>query len=198
MENFTSLTDLSWDGVSNIRPKSVQCPNCASPTAVQSTACMESASRKSLRSTSWKMKSDAVDELLASGNGYCDKDFETQCTNCKTPITHDRLKAAKFCDDVKLLLERDVPMGGTVLGMEGIPWQFESTSDVLCASLCNVPNSLLEVGLGATILSAICAGKGPHNGARGSFSQKSNIGETTKDWYSAWRRAVNPGHSALS
>ena len=150
-KNFTSDVNLPWENLDDAGPKRVGCPGCKANVEVPWTTCADFAI-KIERNLPWNSFVNAVDEMLASGQGYCDKDFWISCRSCYASVSHESLKTSKFCNDLKTLLFDDVPMGGTVLGIDGIPWKFSSVSDPLCAQICKFPALLFRAGLGKKIL----------------------------------------------
>ena len=148
---FTSITALPWNELDDLSPKSLECTECKMRVKVAWTTCPDFAPNG--KYNSWKSLERDIDHMLSSGEGYCDKDFRTICTACGMDISHERLKAKKFCDDTQRLLDSNIPMGGTVLGDLGLPWKFlATTTDISCNTCCFVPNNLLQAGLGRKII----------------------------------------------
>ena len=90
--------------------------------------------------------------MLASGKGYCDRYFGISCTACGAYINHERLRAGKFCNDIKQLLDEQIPMGGTLLGNDGIPYKVGSQSDISCKYGARTINEFFLQGLGQKVL----------------------------------------------
>ena len=155
-KNFTSLTGLPWDNLTDDQPKQLDCPACEFKVNVPYTNYHEVADYNLHQSNSFDDLSLAIDDALSTGSGYCDREFRATCQSCGTHITHERLRANKFCRDVAMLLMDDVPMRGTLLGNEGIPKTFGEVTDILYERSCKFPNRLLKKGLGKKILD------GPH------------------------------------
>ena len=151
-KNFTSLTGLPWDNLDDLRPKQLSCPSCGSKQEVAYTTCPEHASPKMGRFDSLDSLSKAIDDVLSSGEGYCDKDFRTTCQICRSEINHESLKARKFRSDLDALIKGDVPMGGTVLGTDGVPKRFGPVMDHEYDFSCKFPNRFLRSGHGKKIL----------------------------------------------
>lgn len=164
---FTSMTGLPWDNLAVTGPRVVECPSCGRNNAAPWTTCADSPPDGMFRST--KDHAAAIDRMLSSGSGYCDRDFALSCRSCATTITHERLKAFKFCTDVKRLLSPDnVPMGGTLLGLDGIPWKVAGQTDITTKSIAQTTNALLSNGLGAKILQqASLSGRGSNESMEG-------------------------------
>lgn len=95
---------------------------------------------------------DNVKAMLASGEGFCDRDFLTLCPDCETKITHNVLRAGRFCADLKKSLADSTPMPGTILGLKGFPFRFEMYQDNHWKGVFNKVNALLSYGLGQKIL----------------------------------------------
>ena len=93
-----------------------------------------------------------VEAMLASGAGFCDRNFATTCSGCETQITHNTLRAGKFCSDLRQLLAKRTPMPGTILGLRGIPIKVGTSSDPSWKKVFFVVNNLLSYGLGQKIL----------------------------------------------
>jgi hypothetical protein len=160
--NFTSLTGLPWDQLDDPRQKQLTCPVCE-----KALECEFTFAGKHLGSTysSWESLARDIDDDLSIGLGFCDKDFTMSCPGCGTGIDHDRLRVGKFCQDIKKLITQDVPMGGTLLGYEGIPWRYGTKRDpMFISSAITGPfaNKLLEHGLGKDILRDVMLNKSKH------------------------------------
>jgi hypothetical protein len=95
---------------------------------------------------------ESVDGVLASGEGFSDRDFNAVCSGCKTTITHDILRANKFCNDVRQLLAKGTPMPGTILGPRGVPFRVGIYKDTNWNGVYEKVNNLLLFGLGQRIL----------------------------------------------
>ena len=144
------MTGLAWDSATaDVKDKSIPCPSCQSQLSVPWTAMSEPT----------KAVTDAslpgiIDGMLSTGTGYCDKDLSAPCPSCKTVITHERLRAGKFCADVRELLANDTPMSGTMLGTDGLPDRAFGQRDVLFKYVTQPPNNILRDGLGAKMLAS--------------------------------------------
>lgn len=103
---FESQLHLEWDNLHDPPSKEVQCPACQ--TSVQAL---------------WTEGGIgfSVKEAFKSSTGYADNSFQTQCPSCRRTINHDRLKVAKFRQDLSELLTHDRPMPGSIYNMNGIP-----------------------------------------------------------------------------
>ncbi|KAK5689092.1 hypothetical protein LTR17_026522 [Elasticomyces elasticus] len=169
-ELFISRVNLPWDNIADNREKTVFCPSCKAPSPVPwTTASTYDFGEKVTESNVWA----AVDIMLSSGTGYCDKDFEHICSSCSKKVTHPRLQAAKFCADVDQLLYNGVNMSGTWLSLDGWPpggvlgaknTQMKETRHKL---LTDFPNNLLLSGLGKIIID-----KGQIRGVRANDSME--------------------------
>jgi len=155
---FASLTGCSWDSVASTRGKEVQCPGCDSVQTAKWTTCSEHVPTGVIKS--YDELSVAIDSMLASGHGFCDKDFSLTCSCCSTNITHERLEADKFCSDVKQLVKNTVPMSGTILGPDGIPFTVGSVTDFQSKYVVRTTNGLLREGLGDKIVRGARIGEG--------------------------------------
>jgi len=147
---FERSTKLAWENLSDPIAKHVVCPQCDESQKIPMTTGPETGSDVSV--DNFEQVSAAVDGMLSCGTGYCDKALKATCSSCNADITHDSLSAGKFCHDLRALLGRNVPMGGTILGTKGIPWKFADVFDEQCEGICSFPNALLRAGLGKKIL----------------------------------------------
>lgn len=140
---------MKWDNLADGELKDLKCPNCNTELQVPWTTCCQSVrgNRNSDRSLA-----EDVDEMLASGEGFSDRGFRARCHRCLNPTTHDNLRAAKFCADVKRLLVERTPMPGTILGLKGFPFRYDFYRDDKWKGVFNKISNLLLLGLGQRIL----------------------------------------------
>ncbi|KAK3681210.1 hypothetical protein LTR37_020924 [Vermiconidia calcicola] len=150
-KDFTRITGLPWNNLDDLREKQLNCPGCDArlecPYTTPDFALIARGPYKSSKSLA-----KDVDAILSTGSGYCDKGFQASCPKCRTTFNHERLRAKKFCNDVEKLLSDQVPMGGTVLGKEGIPIRFGKVKDTQFIFGGHFPKHLLLGGLGRKIL----------------------------------------------
>ncbi|KAK3676397.1 hypothetical protein LTR78_003673 [Recurvomyces mirabilis] len=147
---FAGMTGLKWDSASSdVKDKSIVCPSCQSQLSVPWTAMSEPT-----RAVTESTLPDIIDGMLSTGTGYCDKDLLASCPSCKTTVTHERLRAGKFCSDIKKLLNNDTPMGGTMLGTSGLPGKAAGQRDILFKYVTLPPNNILRDGLGGKLLAS--------------------------------------------
>ena len=130
-QNFANAAGLHWDQLNDLRTKEVKCPACFKTIKCAYTTAPEIASLRIGSYSTWDSLSLHVDDLLSSGTGFCDRQLVTVCPHCATDVTHDRLKVAKFWCDLQRLAAEDLPMGGTLLGYQGIPWRFGKVEDTM-------------------------------------------------------------------
>ncbi|CAK3832178.1 Hypothetical predicted protein [Lecanosticta acicola] len=150
--SFTSLTGLPWHNLEDVNSKRVICPSCnMQDNWAAWTTCFDYA--PSTQITNEKVLGGVIDDMLSSGRGFCDKDFRLQCRNCLERFTHERLRSGKFCNDMKKLIHDDVPLGGTCLGHEGIPYTAFGKRDITSEVVNVVCNDLFKKGLSQTIIS---------------------------------------------
>lgn len=151
-ERWESVVDNSpWDGLAAQEGglnnhRVVKCHRCNANTMAPWTTCADGQFSKKITMPDALLR--AVDQMLSSGEGYCDKDFELPCGSCRHTITHDTLQAGKFCQDIEMLLKRDRPLGGTVLGLTGIPGHAFGRKD----EVLDDPNKLFVARLGSWVL----------------------------------------------
>ncbi|KAK1820449.1 hypothetical protein LTR12_005175 [Friedmanniomyces endolithicus] len=158
---FTASTMLPYDNLADARDNAMDCPSCKTTIMVPWTT-VSAYGTKEKYTTS--MLPAAIDAVLSQGSGYCDPGFYADCPTCpKTVWTHQRLKAAKFCGDVQLLLERGLPLGGTLFGLDGLPGKVAGHKDGSWKSMNLLPNDLLYEGLGKTIVDSQYLNRGGLN-----------------------------------
>lgn len=147
--SFEGLTGHTWDNLAGTSAKAVRCSKCNAEAFTPWTTCIDNAPRENI--ADYSILEVSIDEMLASGKGYCDADFFHLCPECQEIMTHDTLRVGKFCNDVKKLLRDDVPMAGTVLGQKGIPWVAFDKRDIETEA-CGMPNMLFKKGLGKLVI----------------------------------------------
>lgn len=103
---FERQLHLKWDNLHDSPSKEIRCPACQSLTHVPWTEGGIGAS---------------VKEAFKEATGYADNSFRTSCSSCRLTIDHDRLKVAKFREDLEGLLSHDRPMPGSIYDINGIP-----------------------------------------------------------------------------
>nr|POE56788.1 glycine-rich domain-containing protein 1 [Quercus suber] len=182
---FASITSRSWDNPADADSILLNCPTCLAETEVNWTTCP--VPTKSRTAASFEAVSDIIDKRLSEGTGFCDKDLLVHCPSCYNRITHETLKAGKFLRDVDSLLERHIPMGGTLLGMSGIPGKVEGQKDITFEPFTEFPNNLLLAGLGQRMTSTRKLIRGAQ-GDQGMEGVRSVIEEATED--SSYMRRV--------
>lgn len=151
-EHFHALTSLAWsDGKDS--GKRLSCFNCSKVLVVPWTTCR---TEPQAAGTVLPLSQASVETLLAQGQGFADKNFVSSCPECGHIIKRDHLCAEKFLKDVHLLLDQDVNMPGTVLGLDsGIPGAVAlktTVRDYTCSTSCSFPNRLLKAGLGDALI----------------------------------------------
>ena len=127
----------------------MSCPSCDADVHVPWTTCCQNATEKA---NPEMILADNVDQVLASGEGFSDRDFKSHCSACGITLTHDLLRANKFCIDVKQLLSDKTPMPGTILGLRGLPFKVGIYNEVKWYAVFRAVNNLLLAGLGKRIL----------------------------------------------
>lgn len=140
---------IQWDNLIDGDAKKLNCPSCQANIHVPWTTCCQHTTEKP---KSDRNLAENVDAVLASGEGFSDRDFSATCPGCEIRITHDLLRADKFCTDVRQLLTKGTPMPGTILGLRGLPFRFGIYHEVKWYSVYNKVNNLLLFGLGQRIL----------------------------------------------
>nr|XP_001391574.2 hypothetical protein ANI_1_1760064 [Aspergillus niger CBS 513.88] len=101
---FESQINSSWDNLFDPPTTTVPCPNCGIQIVVE-----------------WTMGKDLADVKLPFEDftGLADKGFRATCHNCQYLVDHDRLKLAKWRQDVRSLLEQNRPMPGCFYNLRG-------------------------------------------------------------------------------
>ena len=145
---FTSSIPIPWDNLGSI-DKTINCPGCNALNPVPWT---EAAVHEPTDKIHESALSGAIDSMLTSGNGYCDRDMKLPCSSCGSSITHESLKAGRFYADVEKLLERETPIAGSLFGLDGLPGKTAGRKDHNFTLMLKVPNNLLLDGLGEQLL----------------------------------------------
>ncbi|KAK5167340.1 uncharacterized protein LTR77_007039 [Saxophila tyrrhenica] len=151
--NFARSTN--WNQLRDADVARFSCPGCLGGVQSPWTTVSEKAARLLSGCHDWDSLSKGVDNVLSSGRGFADKDFSMRCPYCMTDINHERLKAAKFCNDARKLIKDDVMMPGTPLGYEGIPLKWGKKSDTMFAYFGKMgpfANRFVKLGLGMSII----------------------------------------------
>src|ERR1700760_1276019 len=138
---FEEATALKWDSLDDSSQTIVICPMCDATNSVPWT-----------REFYWDIETHQIDP----GTGLADSDFTQKCERCNFRIDHDTLRAQKFRNDVQRLLEKGVPMPGTVLAPQGQPREHETMRAINFAQppASMVPNETLIKPVGTTIISS--------------------------------------------
>ncbi|KAL8766036.1 MAG: hypothetical protein Q9209_007065 [Squamulea sp. 1 TL-2023] len=103
---FHRATGFEWNSLDDDQQHTFNCPKCAMPKQVMWTTL--------ITADFWEESSHKD-----RGFGFADPDFRTSCHQCLTPITHETLRVRKFQNDRKALLQKDLPMPGTLLNTKG-------------------------------------------------------------------------------
>lgn len=180
-----SLTGLRWNSLEDLRDRVMQCTECKAELEVPWTTCHKYAPAPGRQDSV-----TAIDTMLSSGTGFCDKDFRVTCKNCMERMSHNQLRSAKFCNDVKNLLGNDVPLGGTVLGDQGLPWIAFGKRDIQTETITRLPNALFLHGLGETLLQWRKKGK---TAVRSMDEVRTSIEDATRD--SGYMRKVRNSYA---
>ncbi|KAL6714165.1 hypothetical protein ACLMJK_008659 [Lecanora helva] len=111
---FEGATGCAWDSLTDPPEAKVCCPRCSEIRYVPWTHWNSPAA---WTSESYLGKSKLKGEVAAFG--LADKYFSFQCP-CGTVLDHELLKVQKFRRDMQALCEDDIPMPGTLLGVNGV------------------------------------------------------------------------------
>lgn len=103
---FERQVRSKWDNLDNPLNKEIQCIRC-----------------KKMNSVLWTegKLGISLQDAYAGSTGLADKSFLLECQHCKVKIDHDRLRVAKFRNDLLQLMEFDRPIPGALLNMNGVP-----------------------------------------------------------------------------
>ena len=103
---FQSGIGLPWNSLDDNQQAMIRCPNCARPMHVPWTT--------SITASAWR------EPFFGEyGRGLTDPSFETTCCGCQFVITHETLRVHKFQIDCRSLIEKNLPMPGTILNSKG-------------------------------------------------------------------------------
>lgn len=139
--HFSKLTGLQWEGMTDIKARPTLCPACSTVNHVPWTTQIGSLG---FPNTPTRLEAK-LDEILSRGHGFCDKDLRHRCTGCPTYITHDRLRLTKFAIDVERAQVNNIPMSGTILGLQGIPWEAHGRTDSTTDAISSFPNQMIRI-----------------------------------------------------
>jgi len=129
-QTFEQGVNLKWDNLFDPPGKEIECPRCTRPKTVIWT---EGGIGESL------------EEAFKGNTGYADASFEAQCEYCRLRINHDRLKVAKFRQDLTELLSSNRPLPGTIYNLNGIPeGRLRGTRNVWAWNNMTFPNRLMK------------------------------------------------------
>lgn len=102
---FETGSGLAWDSLNDPPNATVQCPKCSRKLSCPWTTCDD-----------YLSVGIAGEEL---DSGFAAKQFEVQCEMCNMTLDHGVLRVQKFRRDLQNLLLKDIPMPGTILGING-------------------------------------------------------------------------------
>lgn len=111
---WVASTGRSWDNAEDPLVKSLTCPVCSTHVSIPWTTCNLDENPKT------------SDDPGLIGSGYGDGQLDIACSSCGTRINRELLSVAKFCNDARDLLVKNLPMPGTVLDpISGEPEAFQ-------------------------------------------------------------------------
>ncbi|KAL8728310.1 MAG: hypothetical protein Q9181_005384, partial [Wetmoreana brouardii] len=142
--HFFATTSLPWNSLDDQQQLMLWCPNCARPMHVPWTTLTTE--------DSWKASASLG--LGEGGTGFADQYFEYSCGVCHVTINHDVLRAQKFRFDCTLLMDKDLPMPGTILDSKGKPEPPEFGNAIETHAPL-FPNRLIKAGLSRSLLAAL-------------------------------------------
>ncbi|KAB8336789.1 hypothetical protein FH972_021098 [Carpinus fangiana] len=149
-------TLLMWDSLHDAPVRNVACRGCRRVMGVPaSMAGEELVAAACAQGVSLAQLHDRLGEF---GRGYYDKNFAAVCSGCGVTTNHDTMAVDKFLLDMRLLVEKDAPMPGTVLGSSGQTCNVDSSG--LSKDMDSFPNRLLALGGNQYVLREINEGTG--------------------------------------
>jgi hypothetical protein len=102
-------TGLTWNNLDGPNTTQVTCPGCLMQLVVPWT-----------RTAKMLLDDESFQNFMTHDEGFAAKEFK-ECFKCKLVVTHEKLRVAKFSNDMTALRERGRPMPGTILGLDGKP-----------------------------------------------------------------------------
>ncbi|OKL62844.1 hypothetical protein UA08_01814 [Talaromyces atroroseus] len=111
---WLSRTDKKWDNLDDSLRHTVECLLCHSKTRVLWTT----ASINMFDPT--VLERYGVPGGFDYAQGYADKSFNIVCSGCEETLDHDYLPVLKFRNDNIALIERQLPLPGTVYNPDGV------------------------------------------------------------------------------
>lgn len=105
--HFLATTGLPWNSLDDNSQLMLRCIGCCRPRHVAWTTASSV--------ESWKGPNPGECET-----GFADANFATVCKECQVPCDHEALRVYKFRFDCQMLLEKNLPMPGTILNLEGV------------------------------------------------------------------------------
>lgn len=103
---FEQRLQLNWQNLDDPPGHDLECPRCRKINTVLWTEGAIGAS---------------VTEAFKNSTGFADRSFAITCKHCLVLINHDRLRVAKFHNDLVNLLQYNMPMPGGIYNINGIP-----------------------------------------------------------------------------
>ncbi|KAL1994596.1 hypothetical protein VTN49DRAFT_2066 [Thermomyces lanuginosus] len=119
---FEERTQRPWDNLNDSATKTLSCLRCGSPMPVL--WAVGKLRRRSSEKKKSKNKVEEIDEVefeIVNDTGYAEKNFQEQCENSGFLHTHQKLRVARFHSDAQQLVERQLPMPGTLYDEHGVP-----------------------------------------------------------------------------
>ncbi|KAL8800369.1 MAG: hypothetical protein Q9182_005224 [Xanthomendoza sp. 2 TL-2023] len=101
-DHFQTTFGLVWNSIDDSQTLFLHCPHCRQPVQIAWTT---------LTAADFWRESN----LENHGHGFTDPDFKMQCPGCRVSITHEALRTQKFRNDCNALVEKNLPMPGTIL-----------------------------------------------------------------------------------
>ncbi|KAK7424060.1 hypothetical protein QQX98_000670 [Neonectria punicea] len=180
---WVAKTGHSWHNSDDATFKSINCPVCNSQIIIPWTTCGLDEHPKT---SDWP-------GLI--GSGYGDGKLDASCPTCATRINKEFLSLAKFCNDARDLLTKDVPMPGTVTHpLSGEPKEFHKTHRVRW-NPHTFPNRMIKLVLRIEIQDLL---KTPSLGDPPTVDDVRKMIEVTLDKQSALRLIYQGSPNSLS
>jgi hypothetical protein len=116
---FEKSTRLQWYAENDhTNTKVLPCPRCRNSVTVPWTRVPDSPSARTITA------------YLTEDTGFAGKDFQDFCLKCDLVITHEKLRVAKFINDVEAVHISERPLPGTILSTRGVPQKAENSKHV--------------------------------------------------------------------
>ncbi|KAF2468381.1 uncharacterized protein BDR25DRAFT_394851 [Lindgomyces ingoldianus] len=111
VQAFEGMTRRKWDSLVEPDTKKLNCAKCRAILDVPWTSKRE----VPIGGMKYELK-----DVLSSGEGFAESNFNFKCIGCNNIINHKYLELVKFKTDVESLASNNTPLPGTILSLKGI------------------------------------------------------------------------------